>query len=67
MSKNGQVAVLKCFPIWKKMGKSIKTLSELKLKFISKAWEREAVTHKTPLERCSLKIEILTRPLFFFI
>ena len=30
MSQNGQVAVLKCCPLWKKMWKSFKTLSELK-------------------------------------
>ena len=28
--QNGQVAALKCCPIWKKMRKSFKTLSELK-------------------------------------
>ena len=67
MPQNGQVAVLKCSPIWKKMRKSFKTLSELKLKFIPKAWKREGMAHKTPLKGCSLKIEILTRLLFFFI
>ena len=30
MLQNGQIAVLKYFPIWEKMRKSIKTLSELK-------------------------------------
>ena len=30
MPQNGQVAVSKCYPIWKKMKKSCKTLSELK-------------------------------------
>ena len=67
MPQNGKVAVLKCSPIWKKMRKSFKTLSELKLKFIPKAWKREAMTNKAPLKGCSLKIEILTRLLFFFI
>ena len=33
MPQNGQTAVLKCSPIWKKMRKSFKT-SEFKLKFI---------------------------------
>ena len=28
MPQNGQVAVLQCSPIWKKMRKSFKTLSE---------------------------------------
>ena len=37
MSQNGQVAVLKCSPILKKMRKSFKTLSELKFKFIPKS------------------------------
>ena len=36
ISQSGQVAVLKCFPIWKKTRKSFKTLSELKLKLIPK-------------------------------
>ena len=36
MPQNGQVIVLKCSPIWEKMRKSFKTLSELKLKFIPK-------------------------------
>ena len=60
MPQNGQIAVLKCSPIWKKIRKSFKTLSELKLKFIPKAWSREAMAHKTPLKGYSLKIEILT-------
>ena len=67
MSQNGQVAVLKCSPIWKKMKKGFKTLSELKLKFIPKAWKQEAVACKASLKGCSLKIEILTCRLFFFI
>ena len=67
MSQNGQVVVLKCSPIWKKIRKSFKILSELKLKLISKAWKREAMPHKTPIKGCSLKIEILTQLLFFFI
>ena len=33
--QNGQVAVWKCSPIWKKMRKSFKALSDLKLKFTS--------------------------------
>ena len=44
-----------------------KSSFELKLKFIPKAWEREAMAQKTPLKGCSFKIEILTRLLFFFI
>ena len=67
MRQNGQVAVSKCCPIWKKMRKNFKTLPEHKLKFIAKAWKREAMAHKTTLKRCSLKIEILTRILLFFI
>ena len=65
MPQNGLVAVLKCSPIWKKMRKNFKTLSKLKLMFIPKAWKGEAMAHKTPLKGCSLKIEILTRLLFF--
>ena len=49
------------------MRKSFKTLSELKLKFIPKAWKREAMAHNTPLKGSSLKIEILTQLLFFSI
>ena len=60
MPQNRQFAVLKCSSIWKKMKKSFKALSELKLRFIPKAWKREAITHKIPLKGCSLKIEILT-------
>ena len=67
MPQNGQVAVLQCSPIWKKLRKSFKALSELKLKFIPKAWKREAMAHKTPFKIFSLKIEILTRLLFIFI
>ena len=37
MPQNGQVAVLKCSPIWRKMRKSFKILSELKLKVTPKA------------------------------
>ena len=33
MPQNGQVPVLKCSPVWKKM-RSFKTLCEFKLKFI---------------------------------
>ena len=64
--QNGQIAVLKCSQIWKKMRKSFKT-SELKLKFIPKAWKQEAMAHKPLLEGSSLKMEILTGLLFFFI
>ena len=67
MPQNRQVAVLKCSPIWKKMRKSFKTSSELKLKFILRAWKREAMAHKTPFKDCSLKIEILTQLLLFSI
>ena len=50
------------------MRKYFKTLSELKLKFIPKAWKREAMAHKTPFKRFSLKIEILTlfKDFYFF-
>ena len=60
MLQNGQVAVLKCSPTWKKMRKSFKTLSELKLELIPKACKREAMTHiiRPPpvLEGCSFKM-----------
>ena len=49
MPQNGQVAVLKCSPIWKKMRKSFKT-SEFKLKFIPEAWKRETILTKPPLK-----------------
>ena len=48
MPQNGQVAVLKCSPIWKKMRKRFKILSELKRNFIPKAWKLEVMPHKTP-------------------
>ena len=67
MPQNGQVSVLKCCPIWKKMRKSFKILFELMLKFIPKVWKREAMAHKTPFKSVSLKIEILMRLLFCFI
>ena len=67
MPQNGQVAVLKCSPIWGKMRKSFKILSELKLKVTPKAQKQEAMVRKAPLKCCSLKVEILTRHLFFFI
>ena len=51
----------------KKKRKMFKTLSEVKLKFIPKAWKREAMDHKAPLKNYSLKIEILTRLLLFSI
>ena len=44
MPQNGQVGVFKSSPIWKKMRKSFKALSELKLKFIPKTWKRQAMT-----------------------
>ena len=47
MPQNGQVVVLQSSPIWKKMRKSFKTLSELKLKF-PKVWKQEAMIHKKP-------------------
>ena len=50
MPQNRQVAVLKCSPIWKKMRKSFKTLSVLKLKFIPRTLKREAMTHNTSLK-----------------
>ena len=45
MSQNGQVAILKCCPIWKKMWKSFKTLSELKAQIHpqKEACKREAM------------------------
>ena len=49
------------------MRKSFKTLSELKFEFVPKTWKVEALAHTTPLEGCSLKIEIVTRLLFFLI
>ena len=67
MPQNGQAAVSKCPPIWKKMRKRFKTLSELRLKFIPKASNREAMAHKTPLKGCSSKIEIIIQVLLFFI
>ena len=51
----------------KKARKIFQTLSEVKLKFIPKAWKREAMAHKAPLKNYSLKIEILTRLLLFSI
>ena len=43
--QNGQIAVLKCSPIWKKMRKHFKTLSELKVQVHSQkeAWKRETM------------------------
>ena len=42
MHQNGQVVLLKYSPIWKKMRKSFKTLSELKVRVHSQeeAWKR---------------------------
>ena len=48
MPQNGQVAVSKCSPIWKKMRKRFKILSELKRNFIPKAWKLEVMPHKIP-------------------
>ena len=67
MSQNGQAAVLKSSPVWKKMTKNFKTLAELKLKFMPKTSKREAMAYKTSVKGCSLKIEILIWLLFFFI
>ena len=67
MPQNGQVDVLKCSPIWKKTRKSFKTLSKLKLKFIPKICKPKAMAHKASLKDYSLKIEIVTLLLFFFI
>ena len=39
MPQNGQVTLLKCSPISRKIRKSVKTISELKLKFTPKAWK----------------------------
>ena len=58
MPQNGQVVILNCSAIRKKIiKKKFKTL-EFKLKF--KAWKREAMARRTPLRDSSLKI-------FFFI
>ena len=57
MPQNGQVVILNCSVIRKKIKKKFKTL-EFKLKF--KAWKREAMARRTPLRGSSLKI-------FFFI
>ena len=45
MPQNWQIAVLKYSPVWKKMRKSFKTLSELKAQVHSQkeAWKREAM------------------------
>ena len=56
MPQNGQVAVLKCSPTWKKMRKSFKTLSELKLELIPKACKREAMAHIIRPPPPSLKV-----------
>ena len=64
MPQNGQVAIWKGSPLLKKTRSFGK--SELKLKFIRKL-ENEKLWLKTPLKGCSLKIEILTRFLLFFI
>ena len=67
MPQDGQVAVLKCSPIRKKIRKSFKTLSELKLKFIPQSLETGSYGLQDPLKGSSLKIEILIRLLFFFL
>ena len=67
MPQNGQAAVLKSSPVWKKMTKKFKTLAEFKLKFMTKTWKSEAMAHNTSPKGCSLKIEILIWLLFFFI
>ena len=73
MTQIRRVAVLKRSPVWKKMRKSFKTLSELKLKFIPKTWKQEAMAQKTPpkttpppLKGWLLKIDILTRLLIIW-
>ena len=79
MPQNGQVAILKCSPIWIRMRKRFNT-SKLKLKFIPKAWSGKlrmtvgggggggGPPPPPPLFKgSSLKIEILTRLLFFLI
>ena len=43
---------IKMLSIWKKMRERFKTLFELKLKFIPKAWKWEAMAHKTPFKGC---------------
>ena len=45
MHQNGQAVLLKYSPIWKKMRKSFKTLSELKVRVHSQeeAWKRETM------------------------
>ena len=43
MPQNGQVVVLKCFPIWKKTRKIFKTLSELKVHFQKESCKQEAM------------------------
>ena len=65
--ENGQVAALKCSSIWKKMRKGFKALSQLKFKFIPRAWKREAMAHKTLLKGSSVKIETLAWLLWFFV
>ena len=44
MCENGQVAVVKCSPIWKNMRKDFKTFPELKSQVHSQieAWKQEA-------------------------
>ena len=61
IAQNEQVMILKCSPVWKKMRKSLETLS---LSSSSSPWKREAMAHKTTLKGCSLEIGILTRLLF---
>ena len=50
MPHNGQVTLLKCSSVSRKIRKSVKTISELKLKFTPKAWKWESMTHKNPLK-----------------
>ena len=49
MLQNGQATELMCSPIWKKMRKSFKSLSELKAQvhFQKVAWKREAMAVST--------------------
>ena len=50
MPQNGQVAVLQCSPMRKKMRKSFKALSDLKLKFIPKLGKERLWLTRPPLK-----------------
>ena len=49
------------------MRKNFKTLSELKLKFIPKAWKREAMAHKTPFKGYLLKTDSKSTFILFYL